>query len=160
MKEIVIDDFVEILGELRDSLVIVEGKRDESALRRLGIENIIALNGKPLNLVVESISESDVKEVTIMTDFDKTGKMLHAKLKKLLQNYKIKTNARLRKKFKEFGKNRIEDFNKIDTSLIRCVLMKDKIYSKRGDYYGKVSSYFNKIHNKSSHKSKWYCGKT
>jgi 5S rRNA maturation endonuclease (ribonuclease M5) len=160
MKNFHAEQFSEIMNELRDSFVIVEGKKDKSAVRKLGAKNIVALNGKPLSLVAENISKKEIKEVVIMTDFDREGKVLFTKLKKFFQNYKIKTNTRLRRKLMEFGKNRIEDFNTVDSSLLERMSMRDEIYLKRGDHYGEVSSYFNKIHNKSSHKSKWDSRKT
>ena len=85
------NDLKSWVEELRNSneLIIVEGKKDKRALESLGITNIIILN-KPLFEVVEKVSSNNTRCV-LLTDLDKKGKMLYAKLKKDLQRNGVKT---------------------------------------------------------------------
>ncbi len=138
------EELVEYAAELADKLVIAEGKKDGMALKRLGVKNIILLNGRPLAELALHVSKSSVttvggerkKEVVILTDFDSEGKKLAARLNYLLKKHKVMVNSRIRRKFMKFGKTRIEDL-------------------KEGDVHGKVSSNFNKIRDKRAHKGQW-----
>ncbi len=78
-------------------LVIVEGKKDKVALQKLGINNTVELNKKPLFQVVEDIANSN-EECILLTDLDKKGKEIYAKLNSNLQRNGIKVNN----KFREF----------------------------------------------------------
>ena len=76
-------------------LVIVEGKKDKIALQKLGLNNIIELNKKPLFQIVEDIANSN-DECIILTDLDKEGKQLYSKLNSNLQKHGVKVNNRFR----------------------------------------------------------------
>ncbi len=80
-----------------NTLVIVEGKKDKAALQKLGINNIMELNKKPLFAIVEEIADSN-EECIILTDLDKEGKQIYAKLNSNLQKNGVKINN----KFREF----------------------------------------------------------
>jgi len=106
--------FIKTIEELKSSAVIVEGRKDERALRALGLDNIIPLNNTPLaefaRKVAKQITESEIHEVIILTDFDKEGRKLEKKLEVLLKSHKVRVNRRLRRILMGFGKGRIEDF--------------------------------------------------
>jgi len=110
--------FLELIEEMKYHLILVEGKKDVKALKSLGLENIIAINGKPHIEILEKIykyqKHPNFKElsVVILTDFDTEGKKLASRFKLLFQKYHIKCNSRLRNKFMKFGKSTIEEFNK------------------------------------------------
>jgi 2,5-diamino-6-(ribosylamino)-4(3H)-pyrimidinone 5'-phosphate reductase len=133
------ESFINTLSELKSITVIVEGKKDVRALESLGLIKIIPLNNKPLIKLVHDVVNRGIKEIIILTDFDKKGRMLAAKLRTLFEAHKIRINSRLRCKMMKFGKNKIEDFGLVD---------------RRGDDYGKVSTNFDKIHNKGKDKGK------
>jgi 5S rRNA maturation endonuclease (ribonuclease M5) len=107
------ESFIKTLEEMKSSAVIVEGKKDEKALKALGLTNIIPLNNTPLAEFVQKITESQIHEVIILTDFDKEGRKLEKKLDLLLRSHKVKVNRRLRRILMGFGKGRIEDFKNI-----------------------------------------------
>ena len=90
-----IDMWVEQLQHDNSSLVIVEGQKDKRALNKLGIENVYSID-KPIYLMIESIIEKN-KQVIILTDFDKTGRKLYARIKHDLQRNGIKINDKYRK---------------------------------------------------------------
>lgn len=97
MKDI--EEFKKHIDKIKSSniLVIVEGKKDRSALEKLGIINIVELSKKPLFQIVEEIAGSN-DECIILTDLDKKGKEIYGKLNSSLQRHGVKVNN----KFREF----------------------------------------------------------
>lgn len=101
-----IEELLELLDKLKESskLVIVEGLKDKRALEWLGFKskNILRLK-KPLYAVVEEASEitsarkGKAKECAILTDLDRKGRELYARLRKDLQKHRIKIDDTLRK---------------------------------------------------------------
>jgi len=105
------EEFLGLLEELKERLVIVEGKRDEKALQKLGLENIIPLNGvSPADVAINLYNSGIKKEVVVLTDFDRKGRALALELGRILQAYKIRVNGKLRAQLRGFGKGKIEDF--------------------------------------------------
>lgn len=88
-------DLKEEIKKLKHNLIIVEGKNDKLALEKLGIGNIVVLNNKPLFEIVEEVSLK-TREVIILTDLDKEGKLLYHKLKSNLQKFGVKVNDSFR----------------------------------------------------------------
>lgn len=78
-----------------DILVIVEGKKDKAALQKLGINNIMELNKKPLFQIVEDVANSN-EECIILTDLDKKGMELFGKLNSDLQKRGLRVNNKFR----------------------------------------------------------------
>ena len=94
------DIYSEILGFLNEikkdnKLVIVEGVKDKRALANFGIKRVKTLSRRALYKVVEEVK---VKEVVILTDLDREGKRLYAKLK---DNFSQR-GVRVDDKFREF----------------------------------------------------------
>ncbi len=90
-------DFNKTIEKIKDLniLVIVEGKKDRIALNKIGINNIVELNKKPLFQIVEEIANSN-DECIILTDLDKKGKQIYARLNTNLQRHGVKVNNQLR----------------------------------------------------------------
>ena len=93
------EEFHNHIEKIKNSniLIIVEGKKDGAALRKLGLTNIIELSKKPLFQTVEEVSNS-AGECLILTDLDKKGKELYGKLNSDLQKHGVKIDN----KFREF----------------------------------------------------------
>ena len=96
MKE-KIDELLEWTEKIgnSDQIVVVEGKEDKEALKRLGITNVAQLNKKPIYKIVEELVEEG-KEVLILTDLDKKGKQLYGKINHDLQRFGVKVDNRFR----------------------------------------------------------------
>jgi|SRR3989344_6258377 len=94
-----IEEFNFFIERIKNSnvLVIVEGKKDKAALQKLGLNNVMELNKKPLFQIVEDVANSN-EECIILTDLDKKGKELFGKLNSDLQRRGLKMNN----KFREF----------------------------------------------------------
>ncbi len=104
------DKLIAHLEKLKESnyLIIVEGKKDKSALEKFGINNVITLSRKPLFSIIEEIVKLG-KEVIILTDLDMEGKELYGKLNSGLQKFGVKVNNKFREfLFKETKLRQIE----------------------------------------------------
>ena len=110
------DEFNYFIDKIKNSntLIIVEGKKDKISLEKLGINNIIELNKKPLFQIVEEVSGSN-DECIILTDLDKKGKEIYGKLNSNLQKHGMKINN----KFREFlfKHTKLRQIEGIDTYL-------------------------------------------
>lgn len=87
----------EMIEKIIDSNVpvIVEGKKDSAALRKLGIANIIELSKKPIYSIVEEVAEK-TEDCVILTDLDRKGKELFGKLNEGLQRHGIRVDNTFR----------------------------------------------------------------
>jgi 5S rRNA maturation endonuclease (ribonuclease M5) len=89
----VIDNLVE--ESAKGTPVVVEGKKDEVALRTLGIAGpIISVKtgGKSFTEAINEIEETKALEVVLLLDFDRRGKEGTKRLKQNLERVKIKPN--------------------------------------------------------------------
>ena len=68
-----------------DAAIIVEGKKDQAALEKFGIDSshIFVLNKQPLFVVAERIAAC-YKTAVILTDLDAEGKKLYGRLNTLM----------------------------------------------------------------------------
>lgn len=86
---------------------IVEGKRDKEALEEFKIKEIEKLDHRPLRKVT---SETEEKEVILLTDYDETGKKLSKDLIELYRAEGIKTDLKYKRKLgKVKGMSEIEE---------------------------------------------------
>lgn len=93
-------DTLEKLRELsRDMPVIVEGKRDERSLRKVGVVGEIfkAQNSTSLVEFSDSIANR-YREVVLFTDLDSAGKKIGSVVKKYLTDKGVKVNERIAKR--------------------------------------------------------------
>ena len=75
--------------------IVVEGQKDVSALRQLGVEgNIISskTSGKSFLELLTEIERQRVREVILLLDFDRRGVEWTHRLKQQLEKTKIKPN--------------------------------------------------------------------
>jgi 5S rRNA maturation endonuclease (ribonuclease M5) len=158
---------IEFFRELKDYLLIVEGKRDVRALNTLGLTNILAINGRPLIAIVDKVAEirdshkvhtvperdglTGKSDIIILTDFDREGRHIAARLSRLLRAHKIHPNQRLRSRIMNLGFNKVEDI-RMDSILASHSGRIEK--RRKGDDYVKASSNLNKVRSKSNDKGK------
>lgn len=163
MKKLDKEKFLKIIGELQGNVLIVEGLKDEKALKSLGLKNIVRISGKALIRVVQEIEKSrnyksTDHDIIILTDFDSEGKKLAARLTCLLQRYRIHPNMRLRREVMKLGWNKIEDMNGV--GFVQPAGHNAGQVSIGGDDHVKISTNINKIYDKGTHKSERRSGKT
>lgn len=156
MKKIDYEKLLNTLDKLKGCTLIVEGMKDEKALKSLGLKNIVRISGKPLIRVVQEVEnkvekKKAKKDVIILTDFDSKGRKLAARLRHLLQRYKIHPNSRLRGEVMKLGWNKIEDMNGI---VLEELIRPAQQVMTGGDDHVKTGTNINKVHDKGSHKGK------
>ena len=114
-------DFQNILSALRlnNLPIVVEGKRDTIALRKLKITNpIIELNdGTSVLTTIERIFQDSgaSTEFIIMTDWDKTGNKLAKQLILYGEASDLKPNDDLRRKLSKFTDKEISCVEELST---------------------------------------------
>lgn len=80
--------------------IIVEGRKDERSLRRLGVEgNILCMKsaGQGFFDFIEKVKPS--REAIVLTDFDREGKHLSLQLLKELSSNRVKVDNSFRRQF-------------------------------------------------------------
>ncbi|WP_414468371.1 toprim domain-containing protein [Methanobacterium sp. ACI-7] len=99
--------------------ILIEGKKDEEALKTLGINgNIIKVSGSGLKLfeIAEKATESS-SEVIILTDFDKKGNILAKKLSEDIQSLGSHPNLNIRKNLMNITRKYIKDIESLPKHL-------------------------------------------
>jgi 5S rRNA maturation endonuclease (ribonuclease M5) len=95
--------------------ILIEGKKDELALKELGINgNFIKVSGSGLKLfeIAEIATESSSK-VIILTDFDKKGIELAKRLAEDIQNLGCYPNLEIRRKIMGITRRFIKDIESL-----------------------------------------------
>jgi 5S rRNA maturation endonuclease (ribonuclease M5) len=101
----------ELLDKLRElsktAVVVVEGKRDKEALKKLGIENVITIAGKRLTDLADILEGTP--QVIPLFDLDEHGERIHKKVVAILSSQGYILIDEFREKLKEFGVICVED---------------------------------------------------
>ncbi|ADP77264.1 TOPRIM domain protein [Methanothermus fervidus DSM 2088] len=115
--------------------ILIEGKKDEEALQRLGINgNFIKISGSPLKLIeIAYLVAETASEAIILTDFDEKGEELANKLRKNIESLGCRVNTKIRYKLKAMTKRYIKDIENLPKYLDR---LKFEIcpYTSHNDY--------------------------
>jgi len=116
----------------KDSIFIVEGKRDKLVLHELGMEHVIAISGRQLEEVVEEAARVERKRkaedvsVVILTDFDRDGNRKFIRLENLLHSSGIRVKNSVRNFFRDSLKvTEIEELKKAARLVSRSGSMKE-----------------------------------
>lgn len=110
LQEKILELFDELILANETIPIIVEGKNDEAALRKLGAKGeIIRLNiGLSILNFCEQVA-SDHDEVIILPDWDKKGIQLFKKLKRDFKYTNVKTVKKFWRDFKRFCSKEIHE---------------------------------------------------
>jgi len=102
-------------------LIVVEGRRDVASLRNLGIKQEIEIRtcaNQPTAEFCEKIAETE-KRVVILTDWDRKGGILAARLEEQFKNLEIPYETRQREKLLFFTKREIKDVESLHSHVIK-----------------------------------------
>ena len=99
-------NFIFELNSMKDSVVVVEGKRDSIALRKLGYSGKVLEFHKFGGMIDFTDSVSKHKRLIILFDRDKKGRMLTGKTIQLLQR-RTKIDLSFKKRLREITKGKI-----------------------------------------------------
>ena len=95
--------------------ILIEGKKDEEALKELGITgNIIKVSGSGLKLFeIAEIAANTSSKVIILTDFDKKGDILAKKLSEDIQSLGSHPDLNIRKNIIKITRRYIKDIESL-----------------------------------------------
>ena len=99
-------NFIFQLNSMKDSVVIVEGKRDSNALKKLGYSGKVLEFHKFGGMINFTDSVAKYKNLIILFDRDKKGRYLTGKIIQLLQR-RTKVNLSYKRKLREITKGKI-----------------------------------------------------
>jgi 5S rRNA maturation endonuclease (ribonuclease M5) len=101
--------FLYRLREKKDSIIIVEGKRDKEVLKEFGFNNVYTI----YELRKDDGIFLNYREAIILTDNDNKGRILYKYVRNLLESDGIIVNDIERRKFfKYFRVREVEDLRK------------------------------------------------
>jgi len=101
--------FLHRLREKKDSIIVVEGKRDKEVLKEFGFNNVYAI----YELRKDDGIFLNYREAIILTDNDNKGRILYKYVRNLLESDGIIINDIERKRFfKYFRVREVEDLRK------------------------------------------------
>jgi len=130
-----------IMEELQDCAkqgmpILIEGKKDEEALRELGINgNFIKVSGSPLKLFeIAEIAAKSSSKIIILTDFDKKGNELAKRLSEDIQRLGSHADLEIRRKIMGITRRYIKDIESLSRHL-RQLELEEYPYGVTGNYY-------------------------
>ena len=112
-----LQNFIHSLNSKKDSIVVVEGKRDTSALRKLGYSGNICEFHSFKGLARFADSVSHYKNLIVLFDGDRKGKYLTSKIISQLE-HRVRIDLSFKKKLVSLTKGKIryiEDLSKYVT---------------------------------------------
>lgn len=99
-------NFIFQLNSMKDGVVVVEGKRDSFALKKLGYSGKVLEFHKFGGMINFTDSVAKYKNIIILFDRDKKGRYLTGKTIQLLQR-RTKVNLSYKRKLREITKGKI-----------------------------------------------------
>lgn len=110
----ILEEIDEVLAQLREVTsegipVLVEGEKDITALRRLGIGGKIQKISGRGTLLNQLEKLSGFQEIIVLTDFDRAGKKLADFCEKHLPSIGVKPNTEFRKKLMKLVRKDVKD---------------------------------------------------
>ncbi|MBU7044535.1 MAG: hypothetical protein HXS47_13165 [Theionarchaea archaeon] len=108
-----VENLIETLKEEESALILVEGHHDIEALHNLGITHeMMTVSGKRL---FDDFSLFEGKNIIILTDFDRTGRILFQKLREELEVMGYAPNIYYWVNLKKLTKGYIKAIEELDT---------------------------------------------
>ncbi|HII59432.1 TPA: toprim domain-containing protein [Methanocaldococcus jannaschii] len=112
------EKLLEVIEELKieaeEKPIIVEGKRDVESLEKLGVEGTFIIIAKtPIYLIADELVRKRVKEVILLTDFDRRGRMLAKAIIEEFRHRGIKVNTKIRHEIFIYTNSGIRDIESL-----------------------------------------------
>ncbi|MBN2488626.1 MAG: toprim domain-containing protein [Methanosarcinaceae archaeon] len=110
----------EMLQRSKDgTIIIVEGKRDIIALRKLGIRGRVEAAAQKTQLELSERIANDGNDVIILTDWDRRGDILSLKLTTYLRDLGTEPDLRIRERLRSLVKKEIKDVESLYTHVVK-----------------------------------------
>jgi 5S rRNA maturation endonuclease (ribonuclease M5) len=112
------EKLLEVIEELKieaeEKPIIVEGKKDVESLEKLGVEGtFITIAKTPIYLIADELVRKRVKEVILLTDFDRRGRMLAKAIVEEFRHRGIKVNTKIRHEIFIYTNSGIRDIESL-----------------------------------------------
>ncbi len=123
MFERLLETIEELKIEAEDKPIIVEGKKDVISLEKLGVVGEFIIIGKlPIYIIADELIKRRTKEVILLTDYDRRGRLLAKAIVEEFRSRGIKVNTKIRKEIFIYTGSGIRDieslFNYVNKRLI------------------------------------------
>ncbi|AEH07360.1 toprim domain-containing protein [Methanothermococcus okinawensis] len=116
---------IETIDELKEESkngkpILVEGKKDIESLKKLGIDgNFITVSHTPFFEIADELVKNGVKEVILLTDFDRAGKHYAKEIIEELESNGIKVNTNIRRDILIYSHGDLKDIESLYSYIIR-----------------------------------------
>ena len=98
----------------RGGVIIVEGLRDRESLRKMGINGrILCLQSSRKNVVSFVEGLQDVRDVVVLTDFDREGVFLAKRLARILNAQSVHTNLVLWRELRQLTRSDVRSIEEL-----------------------------------------------
>jgi 2,5-diamino-6-(ribosylamino)-4(3H)-pyrimidinone 5'-phosphate reductase len=110
---------MEVIEELKEEAergipILVEGKKDIKSLRNLGVEGtFVMVSRTPVFEIADEFIENNIREVILLTDFDRRGRKYAKVIVEELQGRGIKVNTEIRKKIIKYSHGDLKDIESL-----------------------------------------------
>lgn len=109
----------ELIASLQDAsaegaVIIVEGRRDESALRSLGIKGPVMSASHRSALDLAEDAARNYSQVIILTDWDEKGEEMALNIEQLLRSVDSRADMDIRNRLKRLVRKEIKDVESLD----------------------------------------------
>lgn len=113
----IIDEIIE--RSQTGTTIIVEGKRDIIALKKLGITGHIETSThQPLLVFAENLAK-DATQIIILTDWDRRGDILADKITTYLQNIGITPDLDIRRRISSLVRRELKDVESLYSYMVK-----------------------------------------
>ncbi|NPA63125.1 MAG: toprim domain-containing protein [Methanococci archaeon] len=114
MFERLLEVIEELKFEAEDKPIIVEGIKDVKSLKNLGIEGTFIVVAKtPIYLIADELIRKRIREVILLTDYDRRGKTLAKAIIEEFRSRGIKVNTKIRNEIFIYTHSGIRDIESL-----------------------------------------------
>lgn len=92
-------------SEAKKSVVLVEGEKDELALRKLGVSHILKISNLPL-------FKLELRRAIVLLDRDREGRRKFKEVVSYLQNSRVELDLSFYRELSKFGIRKVEELRK------------------------------------------------
>lgn len=109
----------ELIASLQDAstggaVIIVEGRRDESALRSLGIGGPVMMASHRSALDLAEDAARNYSQIIMLTDWDEKGEEMALNIEQLLRSVGSRADMDIRSRLKRLVRKEIKDVESLD----------------------------------------------
>ncbi len=109
--------FHKLAVKSEDAVVLVEGRKDRSALRRLGVRGPIVCMQPAGHSLVDFLDRLPDREVVLLVDFDEYGAALARKITQYLEEKRVKVNGAFWRKIRGLVRRDVKDIEGLPSYL-------------------------------------------